>query len=212
MRSVRVVVALVAALAAAPLAAQQVPPAPAVATPVGQPQQIPPPPKPAPPAPTPVPGQRPGTTPPAPAAPRPESVPTQNVRVEIAISDSISQGAAPGRKTVTMLVADGRSGRVRSMNNVRTPEAGSQVITINVDARPLVRADGRIQLDLTLEYVPDVPLIISGTPSSRPTVPATVNESLTVLLADGKPTVISQSADPSTDRKVTVEVTATVVK
>jgi hypothetical protein len=33
-----------------------------------------------------------------------------------------------------------------------------------------------------------------------------------IYLTDGKPLLISQSADPKGDRKVTVEVTATVVK
>ena len=39
-----------------------------------------------------------------------------------------------------------------------------------------------------------------------------LQESITVLLNDGKPLVISQSADSISDRKVTVEVRATIVK
>jgi hypothetical protein len=35
---------------------------------------------------------------------------------------------------------------------------------------------------------------------------------LTVALRDGQKLVVSQSADPATDRKVTVEVTATILK
>ena len=67
--------------------------------------------------------------------------------------------------------------------------------------------DTRIQLNLTIEYMPEL--------SQNPTAnvkPANINESLTVLVNDGKPTLLTQSADPATDRRVTVEVTATVVK
>ena len=39
-----------------------------------------------------------------------------------------------------------------------------------------------------------------------------INESLSVILEDGKPMLISQSADPVTDRKVKVEVKATILK
>jgi hypothetical protein len=38
------------------------------------------------------------------------------------------------------------------------------------------------------------------------------SESLNLMVTDGKPVIASQSADPRSDRKVTVEVTATVVK
>jgi hypothetical protein len=39
-----------------------------------------------------------------------------------------------------------------------------------------------------------------------------INEMLTVLLQCGKPLIVTQAADPSVDRKVAVEVTATVLK
>jgi hypothetical protein len=42
--------------------------------------------------------------------------------------------------------------------------------------------------------------------------PATLNEAVSVIVADGKAMQISQSADPRGDRRVAVEVTATVVK
>jgi hypothetical protein len=201
--------------AAVPVAAQQAttpPPAaprPAIAqTPAPAPrvQQ----PRPATPAPTPAAAQ---ATPPAP--PRPEVVPTQNVRVELTISDSMGgpTPGAPAKKTVTILIADGMNGRVRSTNTVRpNPTEPWQSITINVDANARVRAEGRVQLTLTFEYTPDINTA-SATPSgglnSRP---ASISESISVLVPDGKTTLISQSADPASDRKVTVEVTATIVK
>ena len=42
--------------------------------------------------------------------------------------------------------------------------------------------------------------------------PTSINQSLTVVLQSGKPMVVSQAADPVNDRKVVVEVKATVLK
>ena len=43
-------------------------------------------------------------------------------------------------------------------------------------------------------------------------IEATLNESVTLLLESGKGLAVTQSADPMSDRKVSVEVTATVLK
>jgi hypothetical protein len=190
-------------LCAAPIFAQEPPPA-ATPTPIAQarPTQPQPPrptatPRPASQAPQiPQPPQAPAapSAPPAPPAPpRAESIPTQNIRVELTINDSFASGT---KKSINMLVAEGRNGRIRSQ---------SHGFDLNVDARPLVMKDGRIELDITLGYNPD-PATTAG-PG-----PGMITESLTLLVADGKPTAISQSADPTSDRKVTVELTATIVK
>ena len=75
----------------------------------------------------------------------------------------------------------------------------------HADADDGYRAYGRIWLRLVLEYSPPASEKLSeyGTP---------LNEMVTVLLQSGKPTVISQAADSSMERKVTVEVTATLLK
>ena len=39
-----------------------------------------------------------------------------------------------------------------------------------------------------------------------------ISEAVATLLEDGKPLVVSQSADPSSDRKVRVELKATIVR
>lgn len=150
--------------------------------------------------------------------PRVERVPTQNVKVDLTITDTF--GAGTTKKTVTLLVADGWSGRVRSSNEVQVPYPGGpgpaqftmRTITINVDCTPIVRESNRIQMNLTIEYVPELSTMNATTPNTRDVKPANINESLTVLVNDGKPTLLTQSADPATDRRVTVEVTATVVK
>jgi hypothetical protein len=41
---------------------------------------------------------------------------------------------------------------------------------------------------------------------------AQLNESMTLILDSGKPTVVSQAADPISDRRIAVEVTATILR
>jgi hypothetical protein len=133
-----------------------------------------------------------------------------NVRVEVAISDQRGS-AAPVTKNVTLVVADGDSGRVRSQNHVAMKQEGiplPQYVTVplNVDARPEILEGGRIRVALTLEY----DLLDPGDQPSR--AKAEIRESLTVILENGKPLMISQSADPLGDRRVTVDLKATIVK
>jgi hypothetical protein len=79
-----------------------------------------------------------------------------------------------------------------------------------VDARPFVSVDGPIQVELTLEYVP---LRSTGdVKEGARQRPSGINQSLTVVLQNGKPLIVSQAADPISDRKVVVEVKATVLK
>ena len=63
---------------------------------------------------------------------------------------------------------------------------------------------------LTLEYFPEVSVKqAEATGASRET---RFNESLSLIVNDGKLILASQSSDPRGDRKVTVELTATVQK
>jgi len=117
-----------------------------------------------------------------------------NIRVELTIVDQRSD--APGApKTVTMLVEDRQSARIRT---------GRGNASLNVDVRPDILREGRIRVMLSLEY----------TPQDGPdrAAPMPIQESVTALLEDGKPVVVSQSADPAGDRKVRLEVKATIVK
>lgn len=141
---------------------------------------------------------------PAPKPPEPGPRYTRtltNVQVELTLTDQI--GSAPAeKKTVSMIVASGNWGKIRNT----VARSGPFQIGLNVDARPLVSLDGPIQLELTLYYYP---------PQGKPDVqvlPTELNQSLTVVLQSGKPLLISQAADPSSDRRITVEVKATVLK
>ena len=151
-----------------------------------------------------------GTPPPTAPTPEPprdvkpspghyDSPSLQNIRLDVSLSDSLPTDG-PSKRTVTMMIVDNNSGQIRSQ--------GPGNYVLNVDAVPHVRPDGRIYVSLTLFYVPEPAASTSGQTRS----PATLNEALSVIVADGKAMTISQSADPRGDRKVTVEVTATVVK
>lgn len=130
-----------------------------------------------------------------------------NIRVEVAINDQTG-AAEPGQKTVTMIVADGHTGNVRSTAHVRYAGDRYRPIEINADARPTIIAGNRIQLDLGLEYQP-----VGGSPNeSGPEGMTRMTQRQSLILESGKPLLVAQAADPASDRKVTVQVTATIVQ
>ncbi len=132
-----------------------------------------------------------------------------NVQVELTLTDQ-SATATPDKKIVSMVVSSGSWGKIRSTGNVRPAGVPPLIVQLDVDARPFVAVDGPIQLELTLNYSPPgAQLPDQENAKARPT---SINQSLTVVLQSGKPMVISQAADPVNDRKVLVEVKATVLK
>jgi hypothetical protein len=144
------------------------------------------------------------TPPPPPAAPRPETSPDRsaNVRVELAISEA--QAGTPTTKKVVLITSDMSRGSIRSA--MRSPTEGD--VTLNVDAHPMIQRDGRIELELIFVYTPQR----SPDAETAGAHSTDLQEQMRVLLTDGKPLLVSQSADPRGDRKVTVEVTATIMK
>lgn len=117
-----------------------------------------------------------------------------NIRLELTILDQRSDTSGTP-KVVTMLVEDRQSGRIRT---------GRGNTNLNVDGRAEVLREGRIRVVLGLEYTPqEGPDRGAATP---------LLESITALLEDGKALVVSQSADPAGDRKVRLEVKATIVR
>jgi hypothetical protein len=162
----------------------------------------------------------PGTTAPAAQTPRPGTPPPgaprdilqvaglsysgQNVMLSITITDALNADIQ-NKKSVMMLIADGRSGQIRS--------SGSGAAVINVDARPQTQRDGRIYLQLTVEYQPELSNQQAQQLAQQTGVRLTTfTESLSLIVGDGKPVLASQSADPRSDRKVSLEVTATIVR
>ena len=127
-----------------------------------------------------------------------------NVHIEITISDQ-SGGSAADKKVVSLLAADQTMGRVRANAHAQQANVGFVGTELNVDARPIVMDNDRILLELTLEYSPLRPSPVTQQPTN-------LNESISVILVNGKPLTISQAADPVSDRRMTVEVKATVLK
>jgi hypothetical protein len=129
-----------------------------------------------------------------------------NIRLELTITDQ--RGDVPAiSKTVTMTVADRYNGRIRTQGDVRTPQ-GPRTVILNVDCQAsVIPRESRARVMLTIEYRP----VAADGETERSTTP-NINESITVILDDGKPMVISQSADPVTDRKVKVEAKITLLK
>jgi len=124
-----------------------------------------------------------------------------NIRLELTITDQTGPGD-PLKKIVTLVVADRGNGSIRSIGSVRTQGR----VQINVDARPHILQSGAIRLTLGLEYNPRT------LGNDAPTEWSSLNEQIAVMLDPGKPLVVSQAADPASDRKISVQVTATLLK
>jgi hypothetical protein len=137
-------------------------------------------------------------------APAPEGLPV-NIRIELTITDQRGE-TTPITKTVSMIASDRSWSRIRTSGDVRTP-MGFRPVILNVDARPVLTKDNRARVELTIEYRP----VAAEADTEKSTTP-NVNESLAVILEDGKPMLISQSADPVTDRKVKVEAKVSILK
>lgn len=193
---------VVAMLALSVPAGAQEPPPPPAPPPAGQEQQPPPPPPP----PAPRPGtQEPQKPPPPPPPPPPGDLISRqpedtgpNVRVEVTLSERAS-GVAP--KTVMVTTSSGHWGRVRTQ--VRSRSGG---FPLNVDVKPWVLANGSILLELRVEYQQGNRVDDGSVRSSE------LNEMVTVRLQDGKPLAVTRSADADSDRSVSLEVKATVLK
>ena len=85
---------------------------------------------------------------------------------------------------------------------------------LNIDVVPRVMPGGKIRVILNMEY--ELPVQEQNGAQAQP--PATrlrkteIRENLGLVLDSGKPLVVAQSADPVSDRRVTVEVLATILK
>ena len=151
-----------------------------------------------------------GQTPPA-AAPRPEPrapylgppnnspMPAAtNIRLDLTITDTFT--GIPVKKAVSLMVLTGHNGMIRTTS-------GDGWSTLNIDAIAAAYTSGLVSIKMTFEYRPAQSK--DNTAGGRA---PNLNESITVVLQDGKPLMVSQSADPATDRRVTAELTATILK
>jgi hypothetical protein len=156
----------------------------------------PPPPPPAPPAPPPTP------------TPRRENQST-NVRIDVTITDQ-RPGAPPVTKTVSIVTGDGLNGSVRSQTTYQVQGSGPGTAPFNVDAWPVILLDGKVHVRLTVQY--DVVPPAGPANDSVRLLGTSIRDSVALVLETGKPVVSIQSTDPVSDRKVSVEVKATILR
>ena len=93
------------------------------------------------------------------------------------------------------------------------------MVPLNVDVEPHILPDGKVRLRLGLQYVGSdggartARERQDGEPDRAVPGPATrteLRQNLWLVLESGKPLVAAQSADPVSDRQVTIEVRATI--
>jgi hypothetical protein len=171
-----------------------------------------PPAAPAPPAPaavaTPAAPPAPPAAPPAPAGPRQPI----NIKVDVTIAEE-GGGATPLKKTVSTVAGDGFSGSVRETATLNTPNPGGGFgpgfgpTALNVDATPVILPNGKIRVGFNFQYSAGQNAL-AGDGRAR----TDIRQSLTLVLESGKALKVSEATDPLSDRHVTVEVMATILK
>ena len=129
--------------------------------------------------------------------PPPRAPSLTNVRIELTLTDQ-REGTTATPKTLSMIITDRDLGRMRT-------GSGRADGMLNVDVRPEIVRETKIRLSMTLEYRPAQ----GANDKDQPTV---MTQSLSTILEDGKPMLVSQSADPGSSRAVKIEVKATVLK
>jgi len=130
-----------------------------------------------------------------------------NIRIEVTVTDQ-RPGVAPIMKTASIVTGDGQGGSVRTTTSYAGSPGGG--VPFNVDASPVILADGKIHVRVVLQY--DV------APPPGPATPSEVRlnislrDSLGLVLENSKPVVVVESTDPVSERKVSVEMKATILK
>jgi len=147
----------------------------------------------------------------APASPAPPAPPRAgqpiNVRVEVTITDR-KPTVAPVTKTVTVVAGDGMRGSIRSEGFTQ-----GRPTPLNVDVDSNILPDNKVRVALNLQY--DYDVAAEGAAPGVPAIPGQrmqIRDAVTMILESGKPLVVAQSADPVSDRQVTVEVKATILR
>lgn len=173
---------------------------------------------------TPAPPQ---TDKPAMPLPPPPALPVQmaNVKMDITITDQAGT-TKPTVKTISVIVADRANNLIRSQVVMpvatrrripaRDSRTGEEVVDanwrtedlpLNIDLRAEILDATHVRMRLVLNYRT---VTESTTLDGQPARTSVVTEEVSTVLESGKQTMISQSADAATDRKVTVEVKATI--
>jgi hypothetical protein len=173
------------------------------------------------PTPTVAPRARTATPPPPPPAPpvaggattaRRSGQPV-NVQIEFTITDQ-RDGVPAVKRTVSVIVGDTYTGQIRSQADVMAtvPLGNVTPVTLNIDATPELLADGKIRAGFNLQYDWILPQAEGNPPARGTVIKTSLRDTVSLILESGKAMIAAQSADPAGDRKVTVEVKATILK
>jgi hypothetical protein len=140
-------------------------------------------------------------SPPAPPAAVPRGRSPRNVRFEITITDTVE--GKPVTKVMSLTAMEGGN----NPNSIRSVASlPGKAIPLNLDVRQVsIYDDGGIRAQVNVEYQPYV-----SSPQSQQ--PGLITAGATSVFADGRRTQILQTTDPISDRRTTIDVTATTVK
>ena len=159
------------------------------------------------PSPAAVPVQAPPAPPPAPGPAPVRGLPGgPNVRFDVTITDT--GGPKPVTKTLSLTIgSSNNNGSVRQTSqapNPNPPGPPTIPISLNVDVRNVNWLENGIRATVAIEYQPYLP--------DAKAQPGMVTANATSMFVDGRRMQILATSDPVSDRKTTIEVTATVLK
>ena len=136
------------------------------------------------------------------------------MKVELNITED--GGTAPAvKKTVSAVVADGFNGFVREQgyaSSTTNSNMPPRMVPLNLDAFPTILPNGKIRLTCSIQYnaAPAPQPVSSNDPHAGSGTD--IKQNLVLILESGKSLVVSQATDPISDRRVTVEVIATILR
>ena len=129
-----------------------------------------------------------------------------NLKLDLTITDQTGSGEAT-KRVVSMLVADRQQGSVRSTGRV-VVGPNNFPVSLNLDAEPVILNENQIRITLALDYTPKPDKDNATSGEGR----GSLTERLSLWVQPGKPVVISHASDPTSDRKITAELVATLLK
>ena len=148
---------------------------------------------------------------PVPPATAPRMPAPLNVKFDVTITDTgsgkpvtkaLSLTVLPGNNSASIRNSARIPGTVISDDGQRSVPAS---VVLNVDVRAVTTVEtNAVRANVSVEYQPYVPEAKSQ--------PGVITASATSVFYDGRRTQILQAADPVSDRRTTVEVTATILK
>jgi hypothetical protein len=125
-----------------------------------------------------------------------------NIQVDVAVTEE-GAGEPSTRKEVSVTVGHGRNGSVRSGASA-VPKIDEKFpfhdSRLRVDVQPSIVANGKIQTVVTMSYL------------SFPHFTREGEQKFEVLLEDGKLLTVSRTSSAISERRLRVDVTATILK